>query len=111
MVAIHVDLPIFSSPTEPYGWFSGVLHLQAMPEDGLPFPWPEEWLQQFAELFDEQRLQVWGLSEWPCPPAELHVTRFGLVCRDRDQAGELARHIERCSGLVFNEHGLTDAST
>lgn len=32
MVAIHVELPIFSSPTEPYGWFSGVLHLQAMPE-------------------------------------------------------------------------------
>lgn len=110
MLAIHVDLPVFSSPIEPYGWFSGVVWLQAMPKNGSPFPWPEEWLQQFAELFHGQRLQVWSLSEWPCPPATLHVAMFGLVCRDRDQAGELARHIERCSGLAFNEHDLTDTS-
>jgi hypothetical protein len=104
MVTVHLDLPIFSSPTEAFGYFSGEVELESMPRDGEPFPWPKEWLTKFRDVFDEQPTQVWGVSEWPYPPAERHITMYGLVGRDRDQARELARHIEQSSGIDFQEH-------
>ena len=104
MVTVNIDLPIFSSPTEAFGNLSGPVELLSMPESGRPFPWPKEWTRQFGEIFEEQSSQVWGISDWPYPPAAKHVTMYGLVCSDRSQAREVASHLERCSGILFSEH-------
>jgi hypothetical protein len=105
MVTVHIDLPIFSSPTEPFGWFSGDVEFAAVPTKDAPFPWPKKWLGDFPELFARQATQVWGDAvDWPYPPASAHVTMYGLVCRDRNEARRLSQHIERCSGIAFDEH-------
>ena len=107
MVTVHIDLPIFSSPTEPFGWFSGDIDLAVVPAKDKPFAWPEKWLVEFSEIFAGQATQVWGDPvDWPYPPAKSHVTMYGLVCRDRGEARQLARHIESCSGIAFEEHVL-----
>ena len=59
---VHIDLPIFSSPTEPYGWFSGDIDVASFPAEDKAFPWPNAWLSHFSELFAEQSFQVWGIS-------------------------------------------------
>ena len=105
MVSIHIDLPIFSSPTEPHGWFSGDVELVRQPEKDEPFPWPAHWHTAFRELFEGQSMQVWGdLTDWPYLPSALHATMYGLVCADSAQAQQLATHIERCSGIPYDEH-------
>jgi len=104
MVTVSIDLPIFSSPTEALGFFAGPVQLPCMPERGKPFPWPEAWTRQFSEIFAEQSSQVWGINDWPHPPASKSVTLYGLVCSDPVQARDLARHLERCTGLLFAEH-------
>jgi len=107
MVSVHIDLPIFSSPTEPFGWFSGDVDLAVLPAKDEPFSWPEKWLGEFPEIFAGQAKQVWGDPvDWPYPPARAHITMYGLVCSDRAEARQLAQHIERCSGIAFEEHGL-----
>lgn len=104
MVTIHIDLPIFSTPTEPLGFFSGEVELDSMPRNGEAFPWPKEWLKHFRDVFDRQAGQVWSVDKSPYAQAELRVTMFGLVARDRLQAQELARHIEHVSGIPFEQH-------
>lgn len=106
MVTVHIDLPIFSSPTEAFGYFSGPTQLGSMPQEGEPFPWPALWTQMFSEIFEEQSKQVWTVNECPHPAASRHVTMFGLVCRDRAQARKLVVHLQRCSGISFSEHEL-----
>lgn len=105
MISVHIDLPIFSSPTQPLGYFNGVVQLPSAPRPREPFPWPLEWLARHQEVFDGEPMQVWGEPiEWPYPPATIHVTMYGLVCRDRDHARDVAQHIERCSGIIFSDH-------
>ena len=107
MVSVHIDLPIFSSPTEPFGWFSGDVELAAVPAKDEPFAWPENWLGEFPEIFAGQTVQVWGDPiDWPYPPDRMHITMYGLVCDGRNDARLLAQHIERCSGIEFEEHAL-----
>ncbi len=107
MVTVHIDLPIFSSPKEPFGWFSGEVEFAAVPAKDEPFAWPEKWLGEFRELFAGQATQVWGdPDDWPYPPASVHIAMYGLVCRDRSEARQLSQHIERCSGIIFDEHDL-----
>ena len=108
MVTVHIDLPIFSSPTEPFGYFLGSVELATMPRKDEAFPWPATWLEKFRGVFEDQTMQVWGeASAWPYPPPDAHFTLYGLVCRDRDQAHEIARHIGNCSGMAFEEHLCT----
>lgn len=103
MVTVSIDLPIFSSPTEAFGFFAGPVQLTCMPEAGKPFPWPEEWTRQFSEIFEEQSSQVWRVGDWPHPPAAKSVTMYGLVCSDPAQARGLASHLEHCTGILFSE--------
>ena len=105
MVSIHIDLPIFSSPTEPHGGFSGDVELDRQPRKDEPFPWPARWLAEHRELFEAQSAHVWGdLTDWPYPPSALHATMYGIVCADSGHARQVAEHIERCSGIRYDEH-------
>ncbi len=106
MVTVYIDLPLFSSPTEAFGFFAGLVRLDALPERGQPFPWPSAWTVQFGELFEAQALQVWAIKPWPHAPASCSVTLYGLVCSDRDEAASLARHLEHCSGMLFDAYDL-----
>ena len=105
MVTVPIDLPIFSSPTEPFGWLSGDVVFASVPEKDEPFAWPEKWLGEFSELFAGQATQ--DPVDWPNPPASARITMYGSACRGRDETRQLSRHIERCSGIVFDEHALT----
>jgi len=105
MVTIHIDLPIFSTPTEPLGYFSGEIELDSMPRVGEAFPWPKGWLKHFPDVFDRQAGQVWSVDKSLYAQAELRVTMFGLVAHDPLQAQELARHIEQVSGIPFEQYG------
>ena len=105
MVTVHIDLPLFSSPTEAVGYFGGLVCLEALPERGRPFPWPAAWTAQFGELLRAQAHQVWSISAWPHhASASCSVTLYGLVCDGRDEAAALARHLERCTGIPFDAH-------
>ncbi len=104
MVTVRIDLPIFSTPTQSLGHFSGEVELTSMPRKEEAFPWPDDWLIDFREIFEAQTSQVWGVQQWAYAPPEFQVTLFGLVALDRNQAKELARHIEKVSGIPFEEH-------
>ena len=85
--------------------FSGDVQLRSMPKEREPFPWPSEWLTRFREVFDRAPLQVSGEPiAWSRPPASVHFEMFGLVCLDLEEAREVAQHIERCSGIMFDEY-------
>jgi len=102
--AIHIDLPIFHSPTEAFGHFSGEIEVVHMPQVNQPFPWPKHWLSAHSALFQEQSNQVWGITPWESPPAKQHVAMFGVVCANRSEARSLSKHIELVSGIAFWEH-------
>jgi hypothetical protein len=101
---IHIDLPIFHSPTGAFGYFSGEIEVSHLPHADEPFPWPEPWLSNHEALFKEQSKQVWGITPWEWPPAKQHVTMFGIVCSGREEAGLLSKHIEQVSGILFSEY-------
>ena len=107
---VHIDLPVFSSPTEAYGWFSGDLEIDAEPTEGVAFPWPSTWLNRFGNVFTEQRNQVWGVTKWASGKATRHIAMHGLVADDRQMAAALAAHIEAVSGLDFSHHDLPELS-
>jgi hypothetical protein len=101
---IHIDLPLFYSPTGAFGYFSGEIEVSHLPHADEPFPWPEHWLAHHEALFKEQSKQVWGITPWEWPPAKQHITMFGIVCSNRDEARLLSQYIERVSGIAFWEH-------
>lgn len=102
MQIIHIDLPIFYSPTGSLGYFSGAIEVSRMPQVGAPFPWPEHWLVGYEATFQGQGDQVWRISPWQFPPAREHVSMYGIVCGGRQEATSLCAHIERLSGILFS---------
>lgn len=105
---IHIDLPIFSSPIEAYGSFSGDIEVETMPSEGFAFPWPSGWLAKFADVFAAQSTQVWGVSKWEHGESARHVTMYGLVLNDRGHAEELVNHLEAVSQLDFSLHDVSE---
>lgn len=105
---VHIDLPIFSSDTEAFGYFSGDIEVAELPTDGRPFPWPSAWLKKHQAIFLQQSTQVWGVSDWSHGESRKHITMYGLGLRNRDEAAELVRHIEAASGILFWAHELPD---
>lgn len=101
---ISIDLPVFSSSTQAYGWFSGVVETEGLPAVGEPFAWPRHWLSRFSDTFQGQSLQVWGVSDGLVAGVRCHVTMFGLVVEGRSAAAELAAHIEAVSAIPFTLH-------
>ena len=105
---VHIDLPIFSSDTEAYGYFSGDIEVLELPEDGRAFPWPSSWLTKHQDIFSAQSNQVWGISDWPHGDPRKHITMYGLGLNSREEAVEVVRHIEAVSGIQFWAHDLPD---
>ncbi len=104
MEVVHVDLPIFSSPTEAYGYFGGNIEVPSRPQPNEPFPWPQAWLSKHDDLFRTQCNQVWGISQWERLPSDVHITMFGIVCDGKQEAESLVRQIESESGILFSKH-------
>lgn len=105
---VHIDLPIFSSDTEAFGYFSGDIEVAEFPADGQAFPWPSAWLKKHQAVFLEQSTQVWGVSDWSHGEARKHITMYGLGLSTREEAADLVRHIEAVSGIQFSAHELPD---
>ena len=105
---VHIDLPIFSSETEAFGYFSGDIEVAELPADGHAFPWPSAWLKKHQAIFLEQSTQVWGVSDWSHGESRKHITMYGLGLRTREEAADLVRHIEAVSGILFWAHELPD---
>lgn len=107
---VHIDLPIFSSDTEAFGYFSGDIEVLDLPADGQAFPWPSAWLTKHQAIFLEQSIQVWGVSDWPHGEPRKHITMYGIGLNSREEAAEVVRHIETVSGIQFWAHELPDSA-
>jgi hypothetical protein len=104
MVRIRIDLPVFSSPTEAFGYAGGELDLSALPKTNTLFPWPEVWVEARPTYFSDDQSLIWGVSPCELPGAEFLVTMYGIVCKSSTDAQDCANFLEQVSGLEFNEY-------
>ncbi len=104
MVRIRIDLPVFSSPAESFGYATGELELSALPKENALFPWPEAWVEARPIYFSDEQSLIWGVSPWDLSGAQFLVTLHGIVCESVLDARNCANFLEQVAGLEFNEH-------
>ena len=105
MICIRVSLPLFSSPTDSFGSVSGSLRLDALPNDGDTFPWPENWATAGLPHFtDTAQSRIWGVSSWDLSDADYLATMYGFVCSSPSEARRYAEFFQQVVGFDFDEY-------
>ncbi len=103
MVRVRIDLPLFHSPTEAFGYLSGELDVDALPIEGGTFPWPSSWVED-GPRYLAQDSQIWGVSPWELTEAEYLVTMSGFVCGSTADAKACAEFFQRTGGFDLVEY-------
>ena len=98
---VRIDLPVFASPVSAFGYATGIVDLESLPEPQKPFPWPAAWVEAKPGYFTNEQGLVWGVGR---VGPEILVTMYGIVCKSPTEARECARFLQDIAGLEFNEH-------
>jgi hypothetical protein len=103
MVRVRIDLPLFHSPTEAFGYLSGELDVEALPIEGEAFPWPSSWVEGGPRYLGQES-QIWGVSPWEMTEAAYLVTMFGFVCESTTDARACAEFFRLAGGFDLVEY-------
>ena len=118
MARVRIDIPVFYSPTEAFGYATGELDISAVPAEGTPFPWSEDLVKERPAYFSEDQSLICGVSQQflddgsyvssafadKIPGTVYSIAMYGIVCNSLTEARECAAFLEQALGLIFNEH-------
>jgi len=104
MVTVQIDLPVFFSATEAFGYASGPLSLESLPQAGSAFAAPPAWVAALPEYFGKNGVAVWYVEPWDLPGPSHIVGLRGIVCPSLSSACRVASVLGATPGIEFNAH-------
>ncbi|MBE7368687.1 hypothetical protein [Ramlibacter pallidus] len=104
---VHLNVPVFSSPSEAFGSASGLVNVATLPNQDSSFPWPQAWVQAKPQYLSSEQSLVASIGAVEGVPL---VVLDGIVCWSREEARDCARFLEQTCGLFFDKYDIKGQS-
>jgi hypothetical protein len=104
MIRARVDVSIFSSPTKAYGYVTGEMEFEKLPEPHTNLTWPTYWVQGHPTYFTPEQSLIKSVTPWTLGGPSHCIYMYGIVCESLDDARECAKFFERAANFEIEEY-------
>lgn len=101
---VRIDISIFSSPTKAYGYVSGEMGLDKLPEPHTHLPWPAAWVQKHPSYFIPEQSLIQSVQPWSFGGPSHLISMSGIVCESAKAAKACAKFFSETANFEINEY-------